>query len=88
MAGIDVIVGDHVPEAIADYARRERADLIAIATHGRGGFARVLHGSVTDGVTKSAMSSILVFHPDKAGRASDLSRESAEEAREKSASFA
>jgi hypothetical protein len=25
----------------------------------------VIHGSVADGVTKSAMSSILVFHPDK-----------------------
>ncbi|MFL5599243.1 MAG: universal stress protein [Gemmatimonadaceae bacterium] len=62
---IDVVVGDRTPEAITDYARRERADLIAIATHGRGGLARVLRGSVADGVTKSAMSSILVFHPDK-----------------------
>jgi nucleotide-binding universal stress UspA family protein len=60
----DVIVGEKVPDAISDYARREGADLIAIATHGRGGLARVIRGSVADAVTKSAMSSILVFHPD------------------------
>lgn len=65
-ATIDVVVGERIAEAITDYARREKADLIAIATHGRGGLARVLRGSVADGVTRSAMSSILVFHPDKA----------------------
>ena len=62
---IDVVVGEKISDAITDYARRERADLIAIATHGRGGLARVLRGSVADGVTKSAMNSILVFHPEK-----------------------
>jgi len=62
---IDVAIGGRIAEAITDYARREKADLIAIATHGRGGFARVMRGSVADGVTKSAMSSILVFHPEK-----------------------
>jgi nucleotide-binding universal stress UspA family protein len=63
---IDVVVGEKIAESITDYARREKADLIAIATHGRGGLARVLRGSVADAVTKCAMSSILVFHPDKA----------------------
>lgn len=64
-ATIEVVIGELVPATITDYARRVGADLIAIATHGRGGFARVIHGSVADGVTKSAMSSILVFHPEK-----------------------
>jgi nucleotide-binding universal stress UspA family protein len=63
---IDVVVGEKVSEAITSYARHEGADLIAIATHGRGGLARVVRGSVADGVTKTAMSSVLVFHPDKA----------------------
>jgi len=76
-AGFDVVLGDKVPEAIADFSRREGADLIAIATHGRGGLARVLRGSVADALTKSAMSSILVFHPEsvaerKAPRRSDV----------------
>ncbi|HEY3134113.1 MAG TPA: universal stress protein [Gemmatimonadaceae bacterium] len=65
-ATFDVVLGEKVSDAITDYARREGADLIAIATHGRGGLARVIRGSVADAVTKSAMSSILVFHPDKA----------------------
>lgn len=66
-ATIDVVVGEKVAEAITSYARHEGADLIAIATHGRGGLARIVRGSVADGVTKSAMSSVLVFHPDKSG---------------------
>ena len=63
---IDVVVGDKVPEAIMAYARKEGADLIAIATHGRGGLARVVRGSVADAVIRAAMCSVLVFHPDRA----------------------
>jgi nucleotide-binding universal stress UspA family protein len=64
-AAIEVVIGELVPTTITEYARRVGADLIAIATHGRGGFARVIHGSVADAVAKSAMSSILIFHPEK-----------------------
>lgn len=74
-ARVDVVIGESVADAIADYARRERADLIAIATHGRSGLARVLRGSVADGVSKCAMTSILVFHPDH----TDAQQDSAEE---------
>lgn len=59
----EVVVGDDVAEEIASYASRESADLIAIATHGRGGLARVLRGSVADALTRAALTSILVFHP-------------------------
>ena len=62
----DVVVGERVSDEITDYARRQGADLIAIATHGRGGLGRVLRGSVADTVTESATSSILVFHPEMA----------------------
>jgi nucleotide-binding universal stress UspA family protein len=86
-ARIDVVIGDKIPDAITDYARRERADLIAIATHGRGGLARVLRGSVADGVTKWAMSSILVFHPDHEAE-KQLSRDEVEKAREEAATVA
>lgn len=86
-ATIEVVVGERVAESITDYARREGADLIAIATHGRGGLARVLRGSVADGVTKLAMSSILVLHP-KTDAPKNLSRESVEEAREEAMTFA
>lgn len=88
VAGVDVVIGERVPETITDYARRIGADLIAIATHGRGGFARVIRGSVADGVTKTAMSSILVFHPDKSATEKRAAGESLEHAREEAATFA
>jgi nucleotide-binding universal stress UspA family protein len=84
---IDVVVGEKVGDALTDYARREGADLIAIATHGRGGLARVLRGSVADAVTKLAMSSILVFHPDRPVE-KNLTGEGVEKAREDAAAFA
>jgi nucleotide-binding universal stress UspA family protein len=82
-ATIEVVVADKVPEAIIDYLRKEGADLIAIATHGRGGLARVVRGSVADSVIRSATCSVLVFHPDKANRIRSLGgvgRESREDA--------
>jgi nucleotide-binding universal stress UspA family protein len=60
----DIVIGDNVAGAIGDYAGRERADLIAIATHGRGGLARMLHGSVATAVMQSAKVSMLVLKPD------------------------
>jgi len=86
-ATIDIVVGEKVADAVTDYARREGADLIAIATHGRGGLTRIIRGSVADGVTKSAMSSILVFHPDKTAE-KGLTRDGVEKAREDAAAFA
>jgi nucleotide-binding universal stress UspA family protein len=60
----DIVIGDNVASAIGDYAGRERADLIAIATHGRGGFTRMLRGSVATAVMQSAKVSMLVLKPD------------------------
>lgn len=59
-----VIIGEDVAAAIGDYAARQHADLIAIATHGRGGLARMIRGSVSDAVTRSARTSVLVLRPD------------------------
>lgn len=60
----DVVVGDNIAEAIVDYAGREKANLIAIATHGRSGILRALRGSVADVVTRTSRTSMLVFRPD------------------------
>ena len=84
---IDVVAGDKAADAIADYARRENADLIAIATHGRGGLTRVMRGSVADEVIKSATCSLLVLHPEKAIDNS-LSGESIEGSRRETATLA
>lgn len=56
----DVVIGENVAQSIADYAERESADLVAIATHGRGGLSRALIGSVADAVTRTSHTSLLV----------------------------
>jgi nucleotide-binding universal stress UspA family protein len=60
----DIVIAEQVANAIGDFASRERADLIAIATHGRGGLARMIRGSVADAIMRSAKMSMLVFKPD------------------------
>jgi nucleotide-binding universal stress UspA family protein len=60
----DIVIAENVASAIGDFASRENADLIAIATHGRGGLARMIRGSVADAVMHSTRMSMLVFKPD------------------------
>jgi nucleotide-binding universal stress UspA family protein len=59
----EIVIGENVAEEITAFAARERADLIAIATHGRGGLSRMLRSSVADTVTRSARASIYALHP-------------------------
>jgi nucleotide-binding universal stress UspA family protein len=49
--------------AILDYAHAHRVDLIALATHGRGGLQRWLLGSVADKVVRGASVPVLVYRP-------------------------
>jgi nucleotide-binding universal stress UspA family protein len=60
----DIVLGANVAQAIGDFASKEKADLIAIATHGRGGLARMIRGSVADAVMHSSRLSMLVLKPD------------------------
>jgi nucleotide-binding universal stress UspA family protein len=62
----DIVIAENVATAIGDFASREKADMIAIATHGRGGLARMLRGSVADAIMHSGRMSMLVFKPDMA----------------------
>jgi nucleotide-binding universal stress UspA family protein len=59
----DIVIGENVAHAIGDFASRAKADLIAIATHGRGGLARILRGSVADAIMHSGRMSMLVLKP-------------------------
>jgi nucleotide-binding universal stress UspA family protein len=52
------------PRAILQYARSHEADLIALATHGREGLARLFRGSVAYQVVRGASVPVLVFRPD------------------------
>lgn len=50
-------------EAILQHARAHDADLIALATHGRGGLSRLFRGSVADRVVRGASVPVLVYRP-------------------------
>jgi nucleotide-binding universal stress UspA family protein len=60
-----VVVGHSVAEALLDLAHPERIDLVAIATHGRGGVQRLLLGSVADKLIRGAGPPVLVVRPGK-----------------------
>jgi nucleotide-binding universal stress UspA family protein len=51
----------HVEEGILHFADSINADLIAMATHGRTGFAHVLAGSIAEDVVKEAKRPVLTF---------------------------
>ncbi|MDQ6718079.1 MAG: universal stress protein [Gemmatimonadota bacterium] len=62
-ASIEITIGEDAADGITRSASRLRADLIAIATRGRGGFSRLMRGSVADKVVRASRQSLLVFHP-------------------------
>jgi nucleotide-binding universal stress UspA family protein len=53
---------------IAAVARQQRADLIAMATHGRSGLARLVLGSVATGVLQLAGRPLLLVRPNAASQ--------------------
>jgi nucleotide-binding universal stress UspA family protein len=48
-------------------AKLEEADLLVMATHGRGGLRRLLLGSVAEHVTRSSPIPVLLFRPQGVG---------------------
>jgi nucleotide-binding universal stress UspA family protein len=59
----EVVLEPFAAGAILDYAHTNQADLIALTTHGRGGAARLLLGSVADKVMRGADVPVLFFRP-------------------------
>ena len=58
----EVIVG-RAGETIIEFAKQNKVDLIAIATHGRSGISRWVFGSVADRVLRSSGVPMLVVRP-------------------------
>lgn len=58
-----VVVAADVPRAILGFAETHDIDLVAIATHGRGGITRAMIGSVADRVLSEGGISTLILHP-------------------------
>lgn len=55
------VVATSAAEAITDYAREHGYDLIAMSTHGRSGFRRLVLGSVAEAVLRHADVPVLLF---------------------------
>jgi nucleotide-binding universal stress UspA family protein len=62
-----IVVARHAAEAILAEAEAQASNLIAPATHGRGGFKRLMLGSVADKLIRGAASPILVYRPTGKG---------------------
>ncbi|HEU5190327.1 MAG TPA: universal stress protein [Methylomirabilota bacterium] len=58
--------GEPVAEIVAA-ARDTKADIIAMTTHGRSGFSRLLFGSVAEAVLRQAEIPVLMMRPSKQG---------------------
>ena len=67
---ISIRFGDPADE-IADVARREKVDMIAMATHGATGLRRLLLGSVTEQVLSQVSVPVLLLRPFQDGELKD-----------------
>ncbi len=56
---------DVVADAIISHAARHNCDLIAMTTHGRSGFSRLLFGSVAESVVRDAPCPVLLIRSNK-----------------------
>lgn len=54
------LVGDRVADVMARFAKRWKADLIVIGTHGRRGISHLFPGSVAESVLRSAPTPVLL----------------------------
>jgi len=70
---VEAVVGDPA-QSIIEAARKNRNDLIAMATRGRSAIGRGLLGSVTDKVAHSSAVPMLIVTPDFDGAAIPISR--------------
>jgi nucleotide-binding universal stress UspA family protein len=59
----EVVLNRPAAVAILDVARTRAVDLIALATHGRGGVARLVLGSVADKVLRGSPTAVLLHRP-------------------------
>jgi nucleotide-binding universal stress UspA family protein len=57
------VIGGQPAPAILEYAGDHAIDLIALATHGRSGAARILLGSIADKIVRGATTPVLLYRP-------------------------
>jgi nucleotide-binding universal stress UspA family protein len=69
---INVVTGDPATEIVAE-AKAQRADIVALTTHGRGGLARLVKGSVAEALLGQTRLPLLLQRRAEAARASSPS---------------
>jgi nucleotide-binding universal stress UspA family protein len=69
---IGVIASRHPAQAILEFAERDGADLIALATHGRGGVSRLLLGSTAAKVVRDMDRPVLLYRPVAEGPSASM----------------
>ena len=62
-------VAPRIAKEVLQVAESEGCDLIAMATHGAGGFDRLMFGSVADRVIRGSRIPVLVLHPSEEAEA-------------------
>jgi len=60
-----VLLAGHVAEVLEEEARSRSADLVVMATHGRGAFSRAWLGSVADAFVHHTRRPVLLVRPDE-----------------------
>ena len=64
-ADVEIAAGElPITSGILRFARNHEVDLIALTTHGRGGFARLMLGSVSHYLIRHATCPVLIVRPD------------------------
>ena len=62
---VRTLLDDRPPaDAILHVATREEIDLIVMSTHGRGGFSRLLMGSVAESVFRATSRTVMLVKPE------------------------
>lgn len=72
-----VVISNDVPSTILQMADIDEADLIAIATRGRGALKRATAGSVSDVIMREAVTSTLIVHPQQSAMSQSVARRTA-----------
>lgn len=57
----EIVVAPSVPHAVCDYAAAHGISVIALSSHGRTGFRRMVTGSVAETVLRNSRVPVLVF---------------------------
>lgn len=62
---VELLSGESIEKVVTQFAEKQGADFIAMATHGRSGLRRIAFGSVCEAILHQAETPVLVF-PRKA----------------------